>query len=160
MAFTKEGRAQSAMEYLTTYSWAILVIGITLGALYALGLFNPQNVVNNQCVFSADFSCVSQFLYSNGTLSVTLEQSTPYAINVTAIGCNTGINTSYMTQLSTPVYVPIGGTTTFTTSCYANGSIISDQPGQLYRGYILVNYTSLGTGFQHILTGTLIQKTT
>jgi len=154
----QENRAQSAMEYLTTYSWAILIIAITLGSLYGLGLFNPSNVVNNQCVFSADFSCVSQFLYSNGTLTVTLEQATPYAINITAIGCNTGINTTHMTQLPTPIYVPIGGTSTFTTSCYSNGTVISYQPGELYKGYILVNYTSLGTGFQHILTGSLIQK--
>lgn len=32
--------AQSAMEYLMTYGWAILVIAIVLGALFALGAFN------------------------------------------------------------------------------------------------------------------------
>lgn len=34
-------RAQSAMEYLMTYGWAILVIAVVLGALYQLGVFNP-----------------------------------------------------------------------------------------------------------------------
>ncbi len=31
---------QSAMEYLMTYGWAILIIAVVLGALYSLGVFN------------------------------------------------------------------------------------------------------------------------
>ncbi|MEM3247640.1 MAG: LamG domain-containing protein [Candidatus Micrarchaeaceae archaeon] len=34
---------QSAMEYLMTYGWAILVIAVALGALYSLGVFNANN---------------------------------------------------------------------------------------------------------------------
>ncbi|MEM3254889.1 MAG: LamG domain-containing protein [Candidatus Micrarchaeaceae archaeon] len=34
---------QSAMEYLMTYGWAILVIAVVLGALYSLGIFNSIN---------------------------------------------------------------------------------------------------------------------
>lgn len=35
-------RAQSAMEYLTTYGWAILIIAIVIGVLFQLGIFNPN----------------------------------------------------------------------------------------------------------------------
>jgi hypothetical protein len=35
-------KAQSAMEYLMTYGWAILIVIIVAAALYALGIFNPQ----------------------------------------------------------------------------------------------------------------------
>ncbi len=34
-------KAQSAMEYLMTYSWAIVVIAIVVGVLYYFGIFNP-----------------------------------------------------------------------------------------------------------------------
>jgi uncharacterized protein (UPF0333 family) len=34
-------KAQSAMEYLMTYGWAILIVIIVAAALYALGVFNP-----------------------------------------------------------------------------------------------------------------------
>ena len=34
-------KAQSAMEYLMTYGWAILIIAVVLGALFGLGVFNP-----------------------------------------------------------------------------------------------------------------------
>ncbi len=38
------GKLQSAMEYLMTYGWAILVIGLILGTLYFLGVFNTANL--------------------------------------------------------------------------------------------------------------------
>jgi len=38
-------KAQSAMEYLMTYGWAILVVLISLGALFALGVFDPDSSV-------------------------------------------------------------------------------------------------------------------
>ncbi|MCD6591193.1 MAG: hypothetical protein J7K72_04445, partial [Candidatus Aenigmarchaeota archaeon] len=34
-------KGQSAMEYLMTYGWAILIVIIVAAALYALGVFNP-----------------------------------------------------------------------------------------------------------------------
>ncbi len=36
-------RSQSAMEYLMTYGWAILIIAVVLGVLFELGMFNPAN---------------------------------------------------------------------------------------------------------------------
>lgn len=36
-------RLQSAMEYLMTYGWAILIIAVVLGVLYYLGIFNGAN---------------------------------------------------------------------------------------------------------------------
>ena len=35
-------RSQSAMEYLMTYGWAILIIAVVLAALFELGVFNPM----------------------------------------------------------------------------------------------------------------------
>jgi hypothetical protein len=37
-------KLQSAMEYLTTYGWAILIIAVALGVLYQLGLFSLTNL--------------------------------------------------------------------------------------------------------------------
>ena len=40
-------KAQSAMEYLMTYGWAILIVIIVAAALYALGIFNPATYTGN-----------------------------------------------------------------------------------------------------------------
>ncbi len=37
-------KLQSAMEYLMTYGWAILIIAVVLGVLYYLGIFNGQSL--------------------------------------------------------------------------------------------------------------------
>lgn len=44
-------KAQSAMEYLTTYGWAILVLGVVLAVLFSLGLFSNQTpkALQGQC---------------------------------------------------------------------------------------------------------------
>jgi len=39
---SKHMNLQSAMEYLMTYGWAILIISVVLGALFQLGVFNPM----------------------------------------------------------------------------------------------------------------------
>jgi Concanavalin A-like lectin/glucanases superfamily len=40
----KVSRSQSAMEYLMTYGWSILIIAVVLGAMFQLGVFNSANL--------------------------------------------------------------------------------------------------------------------
>src|SRR5487761_2388999 len=37
-------RSQSAMEYLMTYGWAILIVAVVLGALFQLGVFSNSSL--------------------------------------------------------------------------------------------------------------------
>ena len=80
-------KLQSAMEYLMTYSWAILILAVVLGALFTLGLFNPSTFMNNQCLLPRA-SSARAFTWSNGQISIGLLQATTQPINITAIGYN------------------------------------------------------------------------
>ncbi len=153
-------KAQSAVEYLVTYSWAILVIAIALGALYLLGLFNPSTFITNQCVFPADFSCLSNFFYQNGSITINFAQQTISGINLTAAGCNAAGVPTNMTKFMPANYLQIGGNISITAYCYSNGTIFATPPGTVYRGYFIVNYTDLDTGFPHVLVGKVIEKST
>jgi Concanavalin A-like lectin/glucanases superfamily len=44
IARNKNFRSQSAMEYLMTYGWSILIIAVVLGALFQLGVFGSANL--------------------------------------------------------------------------------------------------------------------
>ena len=44
--------AQSAMEFLMTYGWAILTLAIVVGALVELGAFGSANASPNSCIAS------------------------------------------------------------------------------------------------------------
>ena len=48
-------RGQSAMEFLMTYGWAIVVVLVVLSALFFLGVFNPKTV--STCNIQAPFVC-------------------------------------------------------------------------------------------------------
>ncbi|MEM3227507.1 MAG: hypothetical protein QXR58_02335 [Candidatus Micrarchaeaceae archaeon] len=154
-------RAQSAMEYLMTYGWAILIISIVLGALAAMGLFNPSTYINSQCIFPAEFSCINSYMSTSGLLSVNIEQSSSAPINITAIGCNTNATTVDMVQESPAIYVPIGSNVTFSgIQCYSAGTPFSGRVGTVFHGYVILNYTNVQTGFPHTTIGSLLQKIT
>jgi hypothetical protein len=80
-------KAQSAMEYLMTYGWAILVIAIVLAALFSLGVFNGSNLTGTSCVASTGYLCQSPRLTSNGVLSLTFGQETGATIYDIELAC-------------------------------------------------------------------------
>ena len=151
-------KAQSAMEYLMTYGWAILILGIAIAVLYSLGLFSPSSFVTSSCIFPADFSCLSGVLVTNGLFSINLEQSTASNINLTAIGCNNLGQTTNMISYSPQKYLLIGSNISLSTLCYSNLTVYTATPGSIYQGYLVLNYTDLQTGFPHTVIGRLIEK--
>ena len=92
----KTRKAQSAMEYLMTYGWAILIIAVVLGVLFNIGVFNGAGALGTSCVAYSGFLCSSPILsHTTGNLIVT-------------IGQNTGTNWAS----ANVVFVPQGGSTT------------------------------------------------
>ena len=64
-------RSQSAMEYLMTYGWAILIIAVILGGLYSLGLFNatalsPVAVPGSCRIVRPNGPYTTQFISTSG----------------------------------------------------------------------------------------------
>jgi len=69
-------KAQSAMEYLMTYGWAILIVAVVLGALYSLGVFNGAAFLGTSCISASGFYCANPTLSTGGVLTVTIGQAT------------------------------------------------------------------------------------
>ena len=70
-------KAQSAMEYLMTYGWAILLIAVVLSVLFGLGLFNGNNGSVSNCIASPGFLCSGAlYSHSDANIIVTLGQET------------------------------------------------------------------------------------
>ncbi|MFP3215617.1 MAG: LamG domain-containing protein [Candidatus Micrarchaeota archaeon] len=72
-------KAQSAMEYLMTYGWAILIISVVLAALFQLGVFNPMTFAPKappgSCqVFRPDGPGTTSFINLEGVCSGELPQ--------------------------------------------------------------------------------------
>lgn len=58
----KEVRSQAALEFLTTYAWAFLVIMITVGSLYYFGVFDFGKFLPQKCMFTSQFECLDYSL--------------------------------------------------------------------------------------------------
>jgi len=50
-------RGQAALEFLTTYGWAFLVILVMIGALAYFGVINPNTFLPEKCMLSQEFGC-------------------------------------------------------------------------------------------------------
>jgi hypothetical protein len=57
-------KAQAALEFLTTYGWAFLVILVMIGALAYFGVLNPKNFLPSRCTFSPEVSCIESKIMS------------------------------------------------------------------------------------------------
>ena len=53
----KKKRSQAALEFLTTYAWAFLVILIMVSALAYFGVLNPSKLLPDRCNFGSEVSC-------------------------------------------------------------------------------------------------------
>ena len=51
-------KSQASLEFLTTYTWAFLVIAITIGALYYFGALDFSKFSPQKCVFPSQFKCL------------------------------------------------------------------------------------------------------
>ena len=53
----KGRKSQGALEFLTTYGWAFLVILIMIGALGYFGILNPSRFLPERCTTNIEFDC-------------------------------------------------------------------------------------------------------
>lgn len=156
-------KLQSAMEYLITYGWLLLVVGVVLAVLFSLGTFNPSKFVSNECLLPAGFSATNLQLFQNGTLYINLLQVTQSTVNVTAIGCAQNISVANMesfTPTANEIAIPIGGNYTFSMPCrYANDTAIQNGAGTAFEGYVAINYTDTVSSLPHTTFCRLFVKT-
>ena len=92
---TKGKRSQSALEYMMTYGWAILIIVIVAVILYSMGIFNPSSSITTTSIGFSPFT-VSSTVCSPAGLSVAIiggglpDTATQAVITKIYITSNTG----------------------------------------------------------------------
>lgn len=64
----KRKKSQAALEFLTTYGWAFLVVLITIGGLSSLGVLDPSSFTSDSCFVSTPFICERVTLGQDGFL--------------------------------------------------------------------------------------------
>ena len=134
-------KAQSAMEYLMTYGWAILIISIVLGSLFSLGVFSTSSFASTACIPSSGYSCsITQYSHGATGIVATIGQSTGTSWNAFAYyfcsGCTLGTggyptaaynaaptSTTMATGSSQSVYLLVPASATSTVGTVVSGSV-------------------------------------
>ncbi|MCL5430235.1 MAG: hypothetical protein M1504_02015, partial [Candidatus Marsarchaeota archaeon] len=129
-------KAQSAMEYLMTYGWAILIIAVVIGVLFQMGVFSSTGSLGNSCLAQSGFLCSNPVLNSAGDLAISFGQFTGDKITITQIGCSS--STAEPTMHGTSIVLQNGQTNTETFSCPVPSSALGTQ----FTGTLWVTYTN------------------
>lgn len=64
-------RSQAALEFLTTYGWAFLVVLIGIGGLSSIGVLDPSSFVSESCFISSPFFC-ERFVFGQDGFSLSV----------------------------------------------------------------------------------------
>jgi hypothetical protein len=96
-------KAQSAMEYLMTYGWALLILAVILSALYSLGVFNSSSSLASDCIGISGWSCSSPTLAQNDNITFSLGQFVNgKAIYNVAAACSSSMGATGLPNPSPP----------------------------------------------------------
>lgn len=131
-------KAQAALEFLMTYGWAILIVVIVVGALFALGLTSPCKWVGTQVREFADFRIdpsTIRFDTATDTLSFDMSRLKPDSVSLTAISVSGDATGSTVTSPTLPT------TVTSTSARYTVSSLTNTKTaGDCYTVDVTLTY--------------------
>lgn len=95
----KYTQAQAALEFLTTYGWAFLVILVMIAALAYFGILNPSKLLPDRCSFGTEIECMDYKITSGatGSINLRLKNNVGETITTTEIKASTDKAASFCT---------------------------------------------------------------
>ena len=137
-------KAQAATEFLMTYGWAILVVGVAIAALAYFGVLSPSRFLPNKCTLPSGIACIDYKVDANAVMLI-LQNSLGYTIDVTSInltdaGC---ANATINAQLQN------GDQNTFYVAC-------SNIVGEKFKSDVRVGFTRIDTGLSQTFEGEVL----
>ncbi len=142
-----ENRGQTALEYLITYGWAILVILIVLAVLWYYGIFNPATWAGAQVVSSTSFQVLDSKM-TNSTLSFSVGNKVGSSVTITALAISG--NGLGGTATGLPLTVVANGNAALTI-----GTLTGATSGSTVTFTVTVTFDNLGVGGQTGKTETI-----
>ncbi len=129
-------KSQSALEYMMTYGWAILIIVIVAAVLYGFGLFSPSSSLSLSVTGLSPFTFIAQECGSGGfVLELGNSVGNAIEINNASLFGVSGINSSSLIGINQSVAPDSNFDLVFyNSSCPTSGVF--------YTTHISINYTT------------------
>lgn len=142
-------KGQTAMEYLMTYGWAILIVIVVAGVLAYYGVFSPGKIVGPTKSGFAKVEVLQWDLGTTGTLKLYVENRVGDVINITDVK----VGGASITGSNLPINnVPAGGRNWVTGQTTDIGNT-----GDSFRIDAVITYTYVGQSLSSTgsLSGTI-----
>jgi hypothetical protein len=100
-------KGQAAVEYLTTYGWALLVLVILVAVLFSSGLLSPNIALSEGCQFGPNVPCSFALIDQGGTtgttqISLRLFNGFAYKIRIISLELSTTDGSASFTWSANP----------------------------------------------------------
>ncbi|MBN2052695.1 hypothetical protein JW756_04280 [Candidatus Woesearchaeota archaeon] len=138
-------KAQAALEFMTTYGWAFLVVLVMIGALAYFGVLNPNKILPSKCIVEAGFNC-RDYVIHTGDFSIYLVNSKGGSlknvdiISITSDQNRTGIPVDTCTINSDANPVSVAADENMIITC-TNAGMFTGMTGNKVKIKFLINYT-------------------
>ncbi|MFH1849194.1 MAG: hypothetical protein ABH879_03315 [archaeon] len=144
-------RAQVAMEFLMTYGWAILIVLVVISALAYFGVLNPQQFLPRKCQFGQGLVCMDHRLSSyERNLILILNNGIGRDLRVEGLDFSSDNGLVACINNTLDEVLQAGGNLYLLVGCTVNAA-----PATRIKGNLLLNYTDLQFGLNHMISGTL-----
>ena len=90
----KNTKSQAALEFLTTYGWAFLVILIMIGTLAYFGILSPSKLLPNRCNFGSEFQCLDYQIGAT-TFKIRMKNNIGEPMDVSSVDLSGESTTAY-----------------------------------------------------------------
>lgn len=135
-------KGQAALEYLTTYGWALLALLGVIAALTYYGATDAAEALPSTCNFGTEFFCDSFIAAENGSFGFVLTNGQRTAINITGVKCISD-RVEWLYSFA-PAQFPVGNDAVF--YCDANDApqALSISGKDRFEATIYFNYDEEG----------------
>lgn len=148
-------KSQAALEFLTTYAWAFLVILIMIGALAYFGILSPSSLLPERCNFGTEFECDDFIVDTTNSLDIKLINNVGEAIAVSGFEIGSeGAESLSCSGATNPSSWDPGAPHDFKSTC-TNWDTAGFVPGEKGKVLITLTYNTLrsGSGYPHQVKG-------
>ncbi len=178
-------RGQAALEFLSTYGFAFLIILVMVGALTYFGVLKPQNIIPERCILGREFECNDFQLQTLAPNDATLRVQVVNQLGNTITFCtdSTGpqvtgcpaiaLNQAYEVRstgfgctrscTAAPGTIAGGAQATITcpitlddATCAVAGGATFPAVGEKIKTSVRFNYIELGGAFPHTVQGEVL----
>lgn len=142
-------KGQAALEFMTTYGWALIVVLVMIMAIVYFDIFDTDNFIQDSCSVSGELQC-REFTVNPQIVKIQLKNNFGKDITINDVTCQDEAGNSATTSPG----LPVSPGSTIDVTCDFGSALFN--PGDKQKFTFEIEYRRTTGTVDHIVTGDLI----